>query len=111
MKQYVSRRYLKEKWEKLRVDMECVIGVYDDGPDNVAEEAQRVAYEVNDFMKAIAKEMEAEPVKHGRWIDKEDPYGFFDHIPVCSECGCTTKMREKYRYCPNCGSKMDEVEE
>lgn len=57
--------------------------------------------------------IEAEPVKHGRWIDKEDPYGFFDTIPVCSECGHTTKMREKYRYCPNCGAKMDldEVEE
>ena len=40
----------------------------------------------------------------GRWEMKPDPYGFFDEIPVCSECGCTTKMRETYRYCPNCGS-------
>ena len=22
-------------------------------------------------------------------------------------CGCTTKMREKTKYCPNCGAKMD----
>ena len=51
--------------------------------------------------------IEAEPIKHGRWKDKEDPYGFFDTIPVCSECGHTTKMREKYRYCPNCGARMD----
>ena len=56
----------------------------------------------------IKETLTAEP-KHGRWIDKEDPYGFFDHIPVCSECGCTTKMREKYPYCPHCGARMDEV--
>lgn len=57
MKQYVSRRYLREKWEKLKWDMEKVVGVYEDGSDNVAEEAQRVAYEVVDFMNSIAKEI------------------------------------------------------
>lgn len=59
MKQYVSRRYLKEKWEKLRVDMECVIGVYDDGPDDVADAAKRVSREMADFMDAIKKELGA----------------------------------------------------
>lgn len=44
--------------------------------------------------------------KTGRWEYKPDPYGFFDSIPVCSECGCTTKMRETYSYCPTCGAKM-----
>lgn len=51
--------------------------------------------------------VDAEPVRHGHWEMKADPYGFFDKIPVCSECGCTTKMRETYKYCPNCGAKMD----
>lgn len=44
--------------------------------------------------------------RKGKWIEKEDPYCFFDSIPVCSECGCTTKMRERYNYCPNCGADM-----
>lgn len=44
--------------------------------------------------------------KVGKWEQKEDPYGFFDTIPVCSICGCTTKMRETYHYCPNCGARM-----
>lgn len=57
MKQYVSRRYLREKWDKLKFDMENVVGVYDEGSDNVAEDAQRVAYEVIDFMNSIAKEI------------------------------------------------------
>lgn len=48
-----------------------------------------------------------DPVKHGKWIMRPDPYGFFDEIPVCSECGCTTKMRETYKYCPMCGAIMD----
>jgi len=55
--------------------------------------------------------VEAEPVRHGKWIMKSDPFGFFDEIPVCSECGCTTKMREKTKFCPNCGAKMDEEKE
>ena len=44
--------------------------------------------------------------KKGEWEMKPDPYGFFDEIPVCSECGCTTKMRETYNFCPNCGARM-----
>lgn len=44
--------------------------------------------------------------KVGKWEWKEDPFGFFDTIPVCSECGHTTKMRETYAYCPNCGARM-----
>lgn len=46
------------------------------------------------------------PVKRGEWMRKPDPYGFFEDIPVCSECGCTTKMREEYNFCPNCGADM-----
>lgn len=55
--------------------------------------------------------VDAEPVKHGRWEMKPDPFGVFDEIPVCSECGCTTVMRKKYKFCSNCGAKMDKKEE
>lgn len=59
--------------------------------------------------RAILESMPTiDPVKHGKWEMKPDPYGFFEEIPVCSECGCTTKMRQKYRYCPNCGARMEE---
>ena len=58
-----------------------------------------------------APTVDAEPVRHGHWEGKEDPYGFFDAIPVCSVCNCTTKYRETSAYCPNCGAKMDEVTE
>ena len=44
--------------------------------------------------------------KTGRWKMESDPYGFFEEIPVCSECGCTTEMRKTYNFCPNCGADM-----
>ena len=57
-----------------------------------------------------APTIEAVPVKRGKWEMKPDLFGFFHDIPVCSECGCTTKMREKTKYCPHCGARMDEDE-
>lgn len=52
--------------------------------------------------------IEAEPVKHGRWIFKHnpitDPKGYFIRI-VRSECNLHTG--QKSNYCPNCGTKMD----
>ena len=60
------------------------------------------------------------PPKHGRWM----PHPEEDEWDVCSVCGIGTKRREhgfdasgewkteySYHYCPNCGAKMDEVEE
>ena len=57
----------------------------------------------------LLKEIPAADVrewKRGKWEMKPDPYGFFDEIPVCSVCGCTTKMRETYIFCPNCAADM-----
>ena len=54
---YVSRQYLNEKWEKLKWDMENVIGVNKDGSDNVAEDSERVKYEIKEFMDAIWSEL------------------------------------------------------
>ena len=57
--------------------------------------------------------IEAEPVRHGRWIDKENPQWRAYEIRYCSECGWSihkTKLRNKdlsWNYCPNCGAKTD----
>ena len=49
--------------------------------------------------------VEIEERKVGKWIDKEKIM-----FPICSKCGLTSV--EKYSFCPNCGSRMDEeVEE
>ena len=44
------------------------------------------------------------PVRHGEW-----QYGdYYDIGDVCSECDWDSEMTHpSYRYCPNCGAKMD----
>ena len=80
--------------------------------NNSPEEIQEM-FDWNNFTQLIdgAPTIEAEPVRHGHWEMKEDPYMFFSEIPTCSVCGCIPKMRNKTAYCSNCGAKMDEVSE
>lgn len=60
--------------------------------------------------------VDAEPVRHGMFIGTEFD-GYADGNPVyyewkCSECGCIFEEDEPtYRYCPNCGAKMDKLQE
>lgn len=59
-----------------------------------------------------APTIEAEPIKHGHWINKGlEPLR-------CSECGIMVDVYNEipwacksFVYCPNCGAKMDEVNE
>lgn len=44
-----------------------------------------------------------QPVKHGKWNTIIDPYGKIEGW-IC-ECGRESK--EKSKYCPNCGARMD----
>ena len=54
-----------------------------------------------------AKTIEAEPVRHGRWIDKGE-------YAVCTECGGRSGTQYdgvepvplRAQFCPNCGAKM-----
>lgn len=60
-----------------------------------------------------------EPVRHGRWLEYgENKDG--THNIRCSKCGAGLKSKghansyytkRKYRYCRNCGAKMDEVKD
>ena len=44
------------------------------------------------------------PVRHGKWLYAD----YYDIGDVCSECDWDSKMiHPSYRYCPNCGAKMD----
>lgn len=78
---------------------------YGDFSDIKHEREYAVLSEVMEAVKHVPTADSVER-KRGRWEMKPDPYGFFDEIPVCSECGCTTKMRETYKFCPNCGAEM-----
>ena len=54
----------------------------------------------------IQPEVDAEPVRHGKWIEHKDYPGL---AYLCSECGRFTK--ERSHFCPDCGAKMDGGEE
>lgn len=48
-------------------------------------------------------------ITHGRWIYADGDVGY--SVYRCSECGklITLDEEEIYRYCPNCGAKMQEA--
>ena len=45
--------------------------------------------------------IEAEPVKHARWVDVLGQ----PHLVQCSGCA-STSVSGNYNYCPNCGAYM-----
>lgn len=49
--------------------------------------------------------VDAEPIKHGHWEHGEDVFGMYCQ---CSECGNQYYGSYEFKYCPNCGAKMDE---
>ena len=61
----------------------------------------------NDAIDTIMSEtltVDAEPVRHGHWVDEPDRY-FHWH---CSECEYTISgPHREFHYCPKCGAKMD----
>ncbi len=56
----------------------------------------------------IMPTIDAEPVRHGKWIYHED-----DIMPwnSCSLCGCEAFDLHGANYCPNCGAKMVEEDD
>lgn len=57
--------------------------------------------------KAIQKLKEAQPVVRAEWICHEPEIGIYYS---CSRCGHNT-LQGMYKFCPNCGAKMDESED
>ena len=57
------------------------------------------------FHDLAVRSIEAEPVKHGRWVWK--PIDERISRLFCSVCESDDGACETYCYCPNCGAKMD----
>ena len=54
-----------------------------------------------------APTIDAEPVRHGKWIDETfEPWGLVHHPFKCNLCGEHAEFASPY--CPNCGARMDE---
>ena len=73
-------------------------------------------YDTNAVLESIDSQptIDAVPVVHGRWIRVNEEQVYFNVEYVCSECqfvvavsGVGTPILYGYKYCPNCGAKMD----
>lgn len=47
--------------------------------------------------------VDAEPVRHGKWIYREEGLTYWWECSICSDY-----ESKKTPYCPNCGARMDE---
>ena len=70
-------------------------------------------YQVEDAIDE-APTIDAEPVRHGKWIEHHEPYTWMGYTYwSCSECGFECGYEKditiRTNYCPNCGAKMNEV--
>lgn len=52
----------------------------------------------------MAPAVDAEPVRHARWLD-DDRY--FRYGERCSACASGSTGNGRNKYCPNCGARMD----
>ena len=81
-----------------------------DGHEYLDEDTLLTATNILDSQPTI----EAEPVKHGRWISLTE---CSNEGVYCSKCykkvykadyaWCVNKNKVRSNYCPNCGAKMD----
>lgn len=78
--------------------------------DALRQEILSIMPERSEVLLIVDNQPEIERLqpKKGHWEMKEDPFGLFDEIPVCSECGCTNDMRKKTEFCEHCGADMRE---
>ena len=53
--------------------------------------------------------VDAEPVKHGKWLKAYGDHEAFGIRPFYRYCSCCNESTVfPYNYCPNCGARMDE---
>lgn len=60
---------------------------------------------VCEFFADDAPTIDAEPVRHGHWINAG--HDEWSHYRKCSVCGKLIVNMSKTNYCPDCGAKMD----
>ncbi len=65
---------------------------------------------IDEALSVAIQALKAESIKHGQWIFTPTTGRY-----RCSACGKADKTipwgRPPFDYCPNCGARMDEVEE
>lgn len=76
--------------------------------DAITESHEKIGYDKG-FRDGYAQVISE--VRHGRWerVAEQPYFRKHYHTLCCSECH--SEGYAKWKYCPNCGAKMDEVED
>ena len=86
-------------------DLEQVKSIVRNDPKTVSI-IEKIQYMIDEYAKQHA--VEVEPVRHGYWVDNSYPLeGFPIYKFNCSICNFLTNRVGQFKYCPNCGAKMD----
>lgn len=64
-----------------------------------------------EYVDRAIEALQAEPVKHGKWIEENDGW-YGGQGCRCSSCGYGYSYKAyhepyEFDFCPNCGAKMD----
>ena len=59
------------------------------------------------FVLSHTPTIEAEPVRHGRWVYTSSSCSWLTAVDRCSYCGAEDEGLNNWSYCPNCGAKVD----
>ena len=91
------------------IDADVIEKFIEDGLNN-PDKQKAFGHDAIEILTEVhyAPTIEAEPVRHGRWIEG----GLFNDLAKCSVCGAKNftfgfVCENKFGYCPNCGARMD----
>lgn len=103
--------------EKEYIEREALIRTIENIPDNELLGNDNITFvELPTVLDIISEQptSDVQEVRHGRWLPKHYEGGLLggSNVDECSECGYERlirdmKYRTVYKYCPNCGAKMD----
>lgn len=99
----IDRSAMLEEIDKRELNLRKIV------PDLQEDEMRPTLKSIREFI-ANRPIVDAEPVRHGHWINRGYVCGEYDwECSVCGECEWRGSTIGLY-YCPNCGAKMDGVE-
>lgn len=106
-----------EPWIRVKEVRDSLKNVPTFDIDNVIAEHENIGYEKG-LRDGYAEAVDAEPIRHGKWIEQKviTVNKVIWQSAKCSVCGKYHVIPymyyfSNYDYCPNCGAKMDKIEE
>ena len=73
-----------------------------------SHQIDKMVFNLMELDEAMEKTPTVDPIKHGHWIMKLNGYGTCSN---CKKCSLDIMGGVHSNFCPNCGAKMDEVED